>query len=203
MSKKDLLELLKKIASAGVGYIFRYYAAVSKMSFGVVINDEDGKPKQRKHPTTGVPMFSGSNPIYMEQPETFDVVIANRSTKADALCVKSVKSSDKGVFTSYQRDLLIRLEDMADNPGSDVIREDEWKKANNKEAYEAEKRMEKYKIETAEAVINAKEKGIEEGIAEGSKESQADIQSKDKKIKELELMLEKAEKKPIKSRSKK
>ena len=162
----DLKSFFDKTAKAGKKVALVYYAAATKLSFFMNVLDTNGKPIQKRHPSTGQPVFYNGKEQFEDVMEQFDPVVATRSAKADALCFKRVESDNNGVFTPYQKALIERLEKMADDQGSPVKRESKYKEEKNPEAYKHEVEFEKLKKEVAERENSAYEKGKQETLSE-------------------------------------
>ena len=162
----DLKSFFDKTAKAGKKVSLVYYAAATKHSFMMAVIGDDGKPIRKIHPSTGQPIFSNGKPQYEEIMEVFDPIVKTRTGKADALCFKKVDSDENGGFTPYQKNLIERLERMAEDRGVPVKREAEYKQEKNPEAYSREIELEKMKSEVAEREKSAYEKGKKETLSE-------------------------------------
>jgi hypothetical protein len=170
-----------------------YYSPFSKQGFCVRLLDENGKPMIKVHPVTGTPQMSGSKYIYMEKDEDFEPIVLTRTAKMNALSIKQVISDEKGVYTSYQKQLIKTLELLSDDDRQEIVREMTHKKKVNPEAHDAEEKLRKLEAENEELrksgnpqkVADAVSKAVEEVTLEAADEIKRLKDKYEKEISEL------------------
>lgn len=168
-----------------------YYSPFARQGFYVPVYDKDRKRIPIINELTGRVIMRGRKIVYREQLETFESIAMTRTAKNDALCQKQVVSNDKGVFSDYDKDMIISLEQLCSDPSNYIKREAEHKAIVNPAAYEVEKKLkalekenETLRAKADEAVKQAVEKVEEkankriEDIQTSSNEEIARLQKK-------------------------
>jgi hypothetical protein len=103
--------------------------------------------------------------LWLEKREVFDPLVTSLSSKADAICIKIIKSNKHGKFSDYDKDMITELERMADTSEA-VMRESEYKEKRNPEAWQHEQEKLQLQKKHAQDIAAAKKEGAKESIKE-------------------------------------
>jgi hypothetical protein len=134
-----------------------YYARTARVSFSINVKDENGKPMWQQNPITGALLMQDGKPIPVQRFLQFSTISEN--PKIGYLCKYEADNQDE----------IDRLEQLCNDASSGVMREDDYKKSRNPEAYQREqekKVMETELIQLRERVAKAEEKGTKAAAME-------------------------------------
>ena len=153
-----------------------YYCNLAKQGYSLQVleppkpgvKDEDRKPVP-KLSAQGAPLYVRSKPVYIEEEKHFTTIQAKNTVKVRALCQRVIESDDEGKFTFDQQRDIAKLEAMADDDATKVMREDAYEKATNLERYNAKQEIIKIKSEAKETTIAAVSAAVEEVKGEANK----------------------------------
>ena len=197
---KDLKKFFADCTKKAKFITLTYYCKASGGTFYVSSLDKNNDKIAKTHPATGVPVYYNNKQQFEEVLEYWDPIVTTRSSRADALALKSVTSDEDGNFTAYQKELIAKLEEMANDSSSQVSREDERKQEVNPQAYASEQKLKKLQDEMQNNVDAA----LEKGKLEGKKESLSKMGELNKQLTDAEKAIseltepKKPEKKEVK-----
>lgn len=149
-----------------------YYSPHRKQAIEVPIRDENGKFKLKTDRFGNLILGRNAEPIIQTKMVEFKLLVDSPLKGYQCVLAVDFVKNGSGELVPVDKDLYAKLEELADDPGTKIIREDDHKQQTNPTAFELEKQLRAKDSETAELkeALSKKDASYSEAVAKMQKE---------------------------------